>query len=140
LGHGEPSDDELDVVVAMAAQPIAPVARAEAAHEEATVRGATSSELRSCEIRTSPTPGAATPSLSIGKEQRSPNVVARLMGLDALPHGQAATVAGDGDHVVPAELVRVAKAAAAGFLRAAARREAHGKLLELRCNFGSLFF
>jgi hypothetical protein len=37
------------------------------------------------------------------------------MGLDALPHGQAATVAGDGDHVVPAELVRVAMAAVAGF-------------------------
>jgi hypothetical protein len=64
----------------------------------------------------------------MGEEQRSPSVVARLMGLDALPHGQEATVAGDGDHVVPAEIMRVAKAATAGFLLAAARREAYGKI------------
>jgi hypothetical protein len=102
LGHSKPSDDELDVVVAMAAHPLAPGACAEAAHEEVVVRGAVSSELQPCEIRTSPMPGTATPSLSMGEEQRSLSVVARLMGLDALPHGQAATVAGDGDHVVPA--------------------------------------
>jgi hypothetical protein len=34
------------------------------------------------------------------------------MGLDSLPHGQA-VAAGDGDHAVPVELVRDAKAAEA---------------------------
>jgi hypothetical protein len=57
-------------------------------------------KLRPREIRTSPAPGAAPPSPSAGDERRSPSVVARLMGLDALPHGQAAAAAaaGDGAH------------------------------------------
>ncbi|KAK8447934.1 hypothetical protein SEVIR_8G178100v4 [Setaria viridis] len=53
-------------------------------------------KLRPREIRTSPAPGGAPPSPSAGDERRSPSVVARLMGLDALPHGQ--TAAGDGAH------------------------------------------
>ncbi|XP_062196935.1 uncharacterized protein LOC133899916 [Phragmites australis] len=51
-------------------------------------------KLRPREIRTS-SPAGAPPSPSAGgDERRSPSVVARLMGLDALPHGQA----GDGQH------------------------------------------
>ncbi|XP_062181917.1 uncharacterized protein LOC133886200 isoform X2 [Phragmites australis] len=50
-------------------------------------------KLRPREIRTS-SPVAAPPSPSGGDERRSPSVVARLMGLDALPHGQG----GDGQH------------------------------------------
>ncbi|XP_025828132.1 serine/arginine repetitive matrix protein 1 isoform X2 [Panicum hallii] len=56
-------------------------------------------KLRPREIRTAPAPGAPpSPSAGggAGDERRSPSVVARLMGLDALPHGQAAAAAGDG--------------------------------------------
>uniref|UniRef100_A0A0D9XTN2 DUF4378 domain-containing protein n=1 Tax=Leersia perrieri TaxID=77586 RepID=A0A0D9XTN2_9ORYZ len=45
-------------------------------------------KLRPREIRTSPSPGGAPPSPGGGDERRSPSVVARLMGLDALPHGE----------------------------------------------------
>lgn len=45
-------------------------------------------KLRPRDIRTSSPAGAAPPSPGIGgDERRSPSVVARLMGLDALPHG-----------------------------------------------------
>ncbi|CAL4983791.1 unnamed protein product [Urochloa decumbens] len=49
-------------------------------------------KLRPREIRTS---GGAPPSPSsaAGDDRRSPSVVARLMGLDALPHGEAAAAA-----------------------------------------------
>jgi hypothetical protein len=49
-------------------------------------------KLRPREIRTSVAPGGAPPSPSAagGDERRSPSVVARLMGLDALPHGHEA--------------------------------------------------
>ena len=54
-------------------------------------------KLRPREIRTAPAPGAPPSPSAAGDERRSPSVVARLMGLDALPHGQAAA-AGDGAH------------------------------------------
>ncbi|XP_039777419.1 SH3 and multiple ankyrin repeat domains protein 1-like isoform X2 [Panicum virgatum] len=51
-------------------------------------------KLRPREIRTAPAPGAPPSPSAAGDERRSPSVVARLMGLDALPHGLDA--AGDG--------------------------------------------
>ncbi|CAN6363257.1 unnamed protein product [Urochloa humidicola] len=52
-------------------------------------------KLRPREIRTSPAAGATpSPSSAGGDDRRSPSVVARLMGLDALPHGETAAAAG----------------------------------------------
>ncbi|RLM69910.1 serine/arginine repetitive matrix protein 1 [Panicum miliaceum] len=56
-------------------------------------------KLRPREIRTASSPGAPpSPSAGAGAgdERRSPSVVARLMGLDALPHGQAGDCAHSG--------------------------------------------
>ncbi|TVU25115.1 hypothetical protein EJB05_27596 [Eragrostis curvula] len=53
-------------------------------------------KYRPREIR-APSPANAPPSPSLnGDERRSPSVVARLMGLDALPHGQDAEDGGGG--------------------------------------------
>ncbi|CAL4980371.1 unnamed protein product [Urochloa decumbens] len=51
-------------------------------------------KLRPREIRTS-SGAPPSPSSAAGDDRRSPSVVARLMGLDALPHGEAAVAAGD---------------------------------------------
>ncbi|KAL6654020.1 hypothetical protein ACP70R_007485 [Stipagrostis hirtigluma subsp. patula] len=61
-------------------------------------------KLRPREIRTSHAP--PSPSAGGGDERRSPSVVARLMGLDALPHGGQA--AGDGSAAGAGELRRSA--------------------------------
>ncbi|XP_066338300.1 uncharacterized protein [Miscanthus floridulus] len=56
-------------------------------------------KLRPREIRTSPAAGAPpSPSAGGGDERRSPSVVARLMGLDALPHGHADVECGQHGH------------------------------------------
>lgn len=68
-------------------------------------------KLRPREIRTSAAAAGAPPSPSAGggDERRSPSVVARLMGLDALPHGQAAVDCGQhGGAASPAALRRSA--------------------------------
>ncbi|KAF8700096.1 hypothetical protein HU200_034459 [Digitaria exilis] len=53
-------------------------------------------KLRPREIRTSPSPGAPPSPSAGGDDRRSPSVVARLMGLDALPQGEVSAV--DGGH------------------------------------------
>lgn len=58
-------------------------------------------KLRPREIRTSPVAAPPSPGMT-GDERRSPSVVARLMGLEALPHGPA----GEGQHAVCAVELR----------------------------------
>lgn len=56
-------------------------------------------KLRPREIRTSAAAGAPpSPSAGCADERRSPSVVARLMGLDALPHGLGQASAESGQH------------------------------------------
>ncbi|WVZ50819.1 hypothetical protein U9M48_002041 [Paspalum notatum var. saurae] len=80
-------------------------------------------KLRPREIRTS---GGAPPSPSAGggDERRSPSVVARLMGLDALPHGQQAAPGECGGAASPAALRRSASE------RVAARDPSHFRFVD----------